>query len=227
MPYPYKRRYQRYVRRRRRPTRSTGVTKVMSYARYAMLAYRMATRLRRLVNVEIKKFDQTIAVGTNVTSSGVCYSCCDIAQGDTDQTRDGNSIKPLGIKFQVRLTNNATAVNTSVRVMVIKDLQQVADTAPTVSEVLDTSIVGAYAAPLNNNTVGRFKVLSDKLISLNTVSKPQMDLMWYQKLYGHIRYNGTSAADIQKGGIYLLIVSDQATNYPTFGFNTRLFYADN
>lgn len=229
MPYPYRRRYTTRRRRpvRRRPATSSALSRGMSYARYAVLAYKMAQRLRRLVNVEVKKFDQTIAVGTNVTSGGTVYSCCDMAQGDTDQTRDGNSIKPLGCKFQLRLANNATAVNTAVRVMVIRDLQQVADTAPTVSDVLDTSIVGAYAAPLNNATVGRYKVLSDKLYSLNTVAKPQMDLMWYQKLNGHIRYNGSAASDIQKNGLYMLIVSDQATNYPTFGFNTRLHFTDN
>jgi len=46
-------------------------------------------------------------------------------------------------------------------------------------------------------------------------------------LNSHAGYNGTSSCDIQKGSIYLLLVSDKATNTPTFAFNTRMMYIDN
>ena len=47
------------------------------------------------------------------------------------------------------------------------------------------------------------------------------------KLWTHIRYNGTADTDIQKGGLYILFISDQASDYPTCDYQTRLGYHDN
>lgn len=201
-----------------------------SFGKYATNARWLASQvmwLKRMVNVEIKKYDANVAEGTALDSNpGLVYPLHEMAQGDTDQTRSGNSIKPLSVLIRGRLTNNATAVNTLVRVLLVLDTQQIADTTPSVSDILDPSYQ-FWNAPLNNNTVGRFKVLSDRKYQLTTVSTPIREFKIYQKLYGHIRYNGANSTDIQKGGIYLMFISDQATNKPTFGFQTRLAFTDN
>lgn len=240
MPYPRRRRtyrrrtYRRPSRRSSASSHWSGFNKFISSAtsvdnltKLAESAYWGVQRLSRLVNVEVKKFDAVVASGTAVNSTGSAYPLHEIAQGDTDQTRDGNSIKPLSNLLSIQLANNATAVNTRLRVLLVKDLQQIADTTPAVSDVLDGSVASFVDAPLNNLAVGRFKILKDRTFTLTTVSAPVINFKWYTKLYGHIRYNGTASTDVQKGGLYLLFVSDQATNTPTMGFNTRLSFTDN
>lgn len=182
--------------------------------------------LKRLVNVEIKKYDANVAAAS-VPSTGTVYPLHEIAQGDTDQQRNGLSIKPLTILIKYTCLNNATAVTTNTRVLLVKDLQQVADTNPAVGDILDGSVAPLYQAPLNNASVGRFKILKDFNIILDNARSNRKDGKIFAKLFGHIRYNGVNATDIQKNGYYLVLVSDQPTNAPLFLFNERLSYADN
>lgn len=182
--------------------------------------------LRRVINVEKKKFDAVYSV-TNIPITGTVNPLHAVAQGDTDQTRDGNSIKPLSLLLRYQSYNNATAGTTAIRVLIFRDLQQVGDTNPSTTDILDDSVAALPDAPLNNNTVGRFKILRDFKIILDTAKSNRKDGKVYIPLYGHIRYNGAAATDIQKGGLYILMVSDQATNYPTMGYNYRLTYVDN
>lgn len=236
--YPYRRRRFKASGSIARPFTVTALSAARAAARSAQWArygnywknakwlYKQVMYLKRMVNVEVKKFDAVVA-STNITSTGAVYPLHEMAQGDTDQTRDGNSIKPLYNLLKINLVNNATAVNTRVRLLLVKDLQQVADTTPAVTDILDNSVASLVDGPLNNATVGRFKVLIDKTYTMTSVAKPVLNPKWYTKLFGHIRFNGAASTDIQKGGLFLVAVSDQATNYPTFSFNTRLGFTDN
>lgn len=231
MPYGRRRSYRRVRGRRpygRRSTRGTNyVRSISSGIKMARRAWTLASRLRRLVNVEIKKYDAAVSAGTGITSTGSSYPLHEMAQGDTDQLRNGNSIKPLYLRLVMNFVNNSTAVNTRVRYLIIRDMQQVPDTSPAVSDVLDGSVASYCDAPLNNLAVGRYKILRDSVVTMTSVSRPVVNIKLNEKLYGHIRYNGSASTDIQKGGLYLLVVSDQATNTPTFGFNLRLSFTDN
>lgn len=223
---PYRRRY--YGRKRRYPRKNnTYMGKVKRYTGYAYKAYKMAMWLKRLVNVEIKKLDGDIYSGASVTNTGSVTQLTAVAQGDTDLTRNGNSIKPLSLLMKGEIQMSTSASNSVVRVMVFKDTQQVADTSPSVGDVLDGSFTNLYLAPLNNETVGRFKVIYDKLFRLNIQGKSSAIINVYKKLYGHVRFNGSASTDIQKGGIYLLVVGDEPTNIPSITLQTRICYSDN
>lgn len=230
MPYGRRRSYRRVRGRRpygRRSTRGTNyVRSISSGIKMARRAWTLATRLRRLVNVEIKKFDANTSA-TYVDSTGGLYPLCEVPQGDNDQTRDGKSIKPLSLLIRGECINDATAKTTCTRIMLLQDTQQIADTTPSVSDVLDGTLAPVYMAPLNNETVGRFRVLADFRVMLDDAKVNRKPWTIYKKLVGHIRYNGIASTDIQKGGYYLLCVSDQATNRPTITFNSRLSFTDN
>lgn len=214
----------RYKRRRRYG--APGIfSKRYSVKDLASYAYAGVKQLKRLVNVEKKKFDQTI--DTTVSSTGTVLPLSNVAQGDTDQSRDGSSIKPLYLYGKTRMTLYNAGGDTNLRVMVFQDNQQVSDTSPSISDVLD----GSYAldftmCPLNNNTVGRYSILMDKNYTLYT-DKPILVSEIKLTLTGHIRYNGANGTDIQKNGLYILLVSNQATEVPTFQFAPRLTYTDN
>lgn len=192
----------------------------------AKKALKSAMALRRLVNVEIKKYDTYSAVA-NISTTGSIWPLHDMQQGDTSSQRNGLSIKPLSLLIKMQVFNNSTAGTTVTRVLLIKDLQQVADTNPSVSDILDTTLVNAAYAPLNDLTVGRYKVIRDLKVTLDVARSNRKDVNLYEKLFGHIRYNGSASTDIQKSGYYLVVVSDQATNYPSISWNSRLSFADN
>ena len=107
--------------------------------------------------------------------------------------------------------------------MLFIDTQQVSDTSPSVSDILQAADVDS---PLNISTAGRFKVLVNKTVMLHD-NAPMFHKETYSSMYHHIKYNGSASSDIQRGGLYMLFISDQATNTPTVSIAARLMYIDN
>lgn len=194
----------------------------MAYAAYKGVKY-----LKSIVNVEFKKHDSQ---ATNTPStSGVISSLAAIAQGDTDQTRSGNSILAKSLYLQYTIKQHASASETFCRLVVFMDKQQISDTAPSIGDILDSTFSSQYwLAPLNNEFgVGRFKVLADRRFAFSGNGKEAHIGKLYLKLKNHIRYNGSTVSDIQKNGIYLLWVSSEATNTPSVEHVARLTFTDN
>lgn len=228
---PYRRSYRRYPYRRsyRRRYSRNSQSSLLSQAQQTALLARKAWSglkyLRTLVNVEHKKFDgtHTATVGTSPTS---IFNPTAIAQGDTDQTRNGNSIlcKSLWVKGSVTL--HASATVSQVRIIVSVDKQQTADTAPSFTDIIDPTFSDNIHAPLNNETVGRFTILRDFIVTVDT-NKPVKEFKIYKKMLHHMRFNGALSTDIQKGGIYVSAVSNEATNQPTVLSASRLTFVDN
>lgn len=181
--------------------------------------------LKSLVNVEGHKHDTNLSA--SVSSSGTVQCLTTIAQGDTYQTRTGNSILLSSLLHRCNYLVHGTATNTLVREIVFMDLQQVADTNVTVADVLETVDV---LSALNGNTAGRFKVLGDTTIKLNQKSETNFIKQRFWNFHGqnyHCRYNGTASSDIQKGHIYVLLLSNEATNTPTCQVYNRISFYDN
>lgn len=221
MPY-YKRRYRKRYRgrrRRRQYANSYCKPKAMDYAR---AAYTGVKYLKGLVNSEMLHHPLT---GTATpSSSGTVLHLTNIVQGDSDNNRTGNSIFLKSIFIRMVATLHASASSTFVRVILFKDTQQVGDTSPAVTDVLETA---SYLSPLSSSSGGRFSVLKDVLFNINDVSRDVHILKWYVKQQLHVRYNGTASTDIQKNGLYVLFISSEATNSPSLPYNIRLSYHDN
>lgn len=225
----FTRRSRRYAKRMLRApfkvARGTLSTASKANAAYAtaMVAARNIRYIKGLVNSELYKYDiGTTAVAVN-NSTGQVIHLSTLGQGDTDATRTGNSVLAKSILVNMDFVRNSSATITFLKCMIVIDTQQVSDTAPTISEILDQT---STLSPLNNSTVGRFKVLKNYNFSLHD-NKPCTSLKFFQKMYHHIRFNGPFSTDIQKGGIYLVVLSDQPTNTPTMYYNSRLSYHDN
>ena len=56
---------------------------------------------------------------------------------------------------------------------------------------------------------------------------PAKVIKYYKNIRHHVRYNGPNAQDLQKGGIYLALVSSQSTNVPAINYQIRVGYHDN
>lgn len=232
MPY-FKGKKRSYGRRRRygRSRKASGGFGGMSVAsawKTAKWAAQQAWKLKGLVNSEMLKYD-TNESGTTITSAGTYVShLTSIAIGDTDTTRTGNSIYVRAVNIHGRVVYNATSgvTPTFLRLMVVIDSQQVGDTLPLISSVIDTTN-GGYQAHMLNTTVGRFKVLYSKIITTDSVQNTVKPFEINLPMRHHVRYNGSAGTDIQKGGIYVLAISSEAINGPKLIWNARVSYHDN
>lgn len=183
-----------------------------------------ATRyIRGLVNSEMFHYQKT--GNSNLFSTGTILPLADIAIGDTHVTRTGNSIFVRSLFLNLLIKSNSTNLNTQFcRVILFTDTQQLQDTTPAVSDVLTTATPNST---LNPDTAGRFKVIKNWQFYINQATNPAFQIKKYTKLWHHVKYNGSSNTDIQRGGLYLLYLSDQAGYTPDIAYQTNLGYHDN
>jgi hypothetical protein len=189
----------------------------------AQAALRLATQIKGLVNVE-KHRHLVSTSSTNINTTGTVLYLAGISQGDDKADRSGNSILVKGISIKMRIQQSTTPQDTVIRIIWFIDLQQVADGSPAITDVLETN---STTAPLNRNNVGRFKILKQQYYNLQKANTSQVLVNKFIPLNHHIRYNGGSATDIQKGGIYMFILSDETTNLPTFVSDQIVQFYDN
>lgn len=180
--------------------------------------------LKGLVNSEVFKKDSSINL--NCTSAGSVTHISDIAQGDGRAARTGQSIFVRNVHMNAILnrTTSGDAVQ-QVRISLICDTQQLSDVFPTYADIYSQTTPYSH---LNPDTVGRYQVLWSKVFSLDTVKTLSNNISMTVPLRHHVRYNGSNSGDIQKGGLYLCVVSTQATaNYPQLLGELRVSYHDN
>lgn len=193
-----------------------------SVASVAKAAWSGVKYLRTLVNSE--SFKKDTAVSGNVTTPSITHLTA-IGQDDTVSGRTGNSILVNSVSGRVSLSANATAVSNIVRVLLVVDRQQVADSSPAIGDILNTN--NDVYAHYNVNTLGRFKVLYDKIFTVNTAGKNAVFFKFFKTINDHTKYNGTASSDVQRNGIYVVVVSDNGTNGPALASSFRVSYRDN
>lgn len=222
----------------RRRTRKLRPRKAKSTRAIAKRGFRLAKTLAS--TREVKYY--TSAISGNTTTTGTITSLLDIAQGDSADTRDGNQITLRSIRFlgslsngdpSTLLTGNPSAI---YRVILFQDKQQVSDTPPAVNDVLfSPDYASVYNYP---NVVKRFKILYDRSFVINapgihdTGITPATAYITCQKSWSHwlfptmknIKYNGTLGSDLQKGGVYMLMLGTSTD--PSFIINYQVAYND-
>lgn len=225
---PFRRRYGPQKRKVFRPRKPNGASKWARYGaaggRLAYKAYRKVMYLSSLINVEKHKVDTSSGPST-LNTTAVTVPITNIAIGDTEGTRTGNTLmtKYMLVKGTAVLSSQGAAT-ARVRTVIVRDKQQIQDSAPGYGDVYESTGTQAF---LNKNTVGRFDILYDRIHDLDS-NNPQSIFERYIRLgTNHVRYNGTGATDIQKGGLYLYAVSDQAATGPSYGVQVRLGFIDN
>lgn len=225
--------------RRKRGARSGGgMSSLSRFTNVGARALQMSMRamrginyIRGLVNSEMYKLDQQYGSTDPPTNLTEVYPLTNISIGDSSSTRTGNSIfaRCLFINGTVRYPPTATAAtgaNYSVRVSIVADSQQIGDTTPAYTDIY--AIANPFA-PLNPNTVGRFSILYSNVFSVVKDNNDVKIVKILKNLRHHVRYNGSSSSDIQRGGLYLTFASDAsvAANSPTHYFDARTSYHDN
>lgn len=193
----------------------------------ATTAWKGVQYLKGLVNSELFKVDVALPSQAFSTTGAVTHLTA-IGQGDTDATRTGNSIllKSVELRMLVQRVAANVVLGNLCTCMLVQDNQQIGDTAPAISDVLEGA--GGLAF-LNNLTVGRFTILRRWDFCLDTVGDNARVIRFrkYWPQGHHVRYNGIASTDQQKGAIYFMCMGDQAANVPLGDGSVRLSYHDN
>jgi hypothetical protein len=181
--------------------------------------------LKGLVNSEKYKHDVTSS-GT-LGDTGTIIHLTSVAQGDGEGERTGNSIFVRSVWSQLKLYRDVSVGMESqlLRVALILDTQQVGDTPPTFSNIYQG--LGPLTG-LDETSVGRYKVLWSKHYTLDKANVTSRYVNVYKKMRHHVRFNGAASSDIQKGGLYLVMSSDQTSSgFPSYDLFNRVSYHDN
>lgn len=185
--------------------------------------------LKGLVNAELKRNQ----INGNVTSTynGGALHISGMAQGDSENSRDGDSILARYINIRGHITYNASSSKTSnvVRVMLVRD-RSVNGTAVDVAQILESATYGTAYAPFSGldpeTATQRFEVLYSKMFEVNT-QKIAVPYSINKKVQKHCTFDGTTANDLKQGHYWLIHISDEVTNGPSFLYNSVFKYYDN
>ena len=214
---PYRKRY-----RKKKRSKQPWYERKYTASQLAKKAWKTAKWLKSVVNVEKKLQDNTVS--TSLSSSPGVTHLTNIQQGSGQGQRDGTSLKLTSLFVQGQMVMNASATSTLIRLVWVIDNQQVGDTTPNYTDIYEAANT---LAPLNKNTLGRFTVLKDMRIPFSPNGTTNKVFEFYMPLNHHVRYNGTASTDIQKGGLYLVTISNEPTNTPTIDIRNRVRFVDN
>lgn len=215
----YRRNYRRSYRKR--PYRRRRYRKPLryKYADYAYKGYKMALSLKRTLNVEYKHVD---SVGTtNPTYAGTLVDLNQLSIGDTDQTRDGDSIKMIKLTFRYTIR---CIVDSVFRLIIFNDKY---DKVSLVSDVL-SSIGGVNSVNSFKDRDNRFqtKFLVDRRFPLSTAGKDMYSGTILKNLYFHTNYDGATTTPIV-GRLRMLVISDVNADMPSMDYVCRITFVDN
>lgn len=225
----------RYVKRRNYKKRKPSFLKKAGGAlSLAYKAWKGFKYLSGMINSEKNKSDYQFLSAATMTVSQTPGLVFNIGVGDSEGDRVGYSILVRGLCLTYLIRNNATtpAPAVGIRIMIIKDNQNVQDgTSLSLSDILENvTSTGIVESLFNDRTVGRFTTLYNRVHYMDTVKNVQVINKHYIPLKHHVRYNGDTSSDIQKGGIYYIAICDNTNvSYlnPVITMACRTYYYDN
>lgn len=165
---------------------------------------------------------------TNLTTAGSIQHLTAIAQGSDVADREGNTINLKQILMQTSFTVGSDAGNgISWRIAIVRDVQQIADTTPAVLDVFSSANPLIAMPNIANRERFKFMWLSPietGVYVLQGGKTPNYRYTWNGNY--KVSYNGTASTDIQKGGLYIIFLTDAVANTMDFVSRVRLTFTD-
>lgn len=188
----------------------------------AYSAYRLASKLAKVVNVETKYHDTTY--GSSTSWTGLLYTVANVPQGDTDTSRDGDSIKcqNLDMRYLIDSSSVSPAV---VRIMVIEDKQNKLSTPADL--LTTTGVLQAVLSDKKHDRRFQSKVLYDQCHVVSPNSSNDLVYRRVKLALGHHTQFDAGSTTINTGDYKVLVISNRGTNLPFVSLDTRLTYTDN
>lgn len=181
-------------------------------------------KLKRMSKPEFKVNDTDLS-GTPGAGSNTPKCVSTIGVGTGRAGRIGVSIRLMSLQYCIKITQHASATDTAVRVICYLDKQN----NGAVSSVTDLLVTESTTSLKNNLSERRFWIISDRLVDLSANAYTEKTIKYYKRFNIITKFNaGTAgtATDIDTNSLYILLISDEATNTPTVVGSARLKYVD-
>lgn len=219
-----RRRYTRRRTRRRAPPRRSNY-KNYSYWGIVRKVARDVGRLKNLVNVEFKKIDVgPTDLATYASGHVICLN--PVATGDDYNARDGRQIRMKSIELKIRATAHASSTDTTVKVALVCQ-KDVDGAAPAVGDIFDSQVVNSMR---NLSERRDIFVMWQRIINIPLNTRRVATTHMYRKIDMKTVFNANNAgtvADIETNGLFLYLLSTEATNTPTVNYASRIRFVDN
>lgn len=205
--------------------------------------------LKNLVNVEKKRVDlftaTALAVG-QLAGAGITGANCTqitpvIAQGITNSTRNGNSVKLTSLYLSMQYAQQANTINDiKLRYYIICRPDNAALYAPAAItqqflEANPFSSVQDFYSSRDPEYFGAFRVIKRGTVNLKqdqiTSGQSIVQINVPLKLNYHLKYNSNASTDTVKNNLYLLVVCSGGDTTLLTGaslaYNARYYFTDN
>ena len=192
--------------------------------------------IKGMLNVEHKYYDTVPFSGASIDSSGtVAAGTMNLVQGDGGTTRDGDQVKAKSIYLQFNTEKHASSTGTELRIIVGLDFRP-EGAPPTVADVLNSASV---LSAMNMDHRRRFKILRDWRTILSDATATKLTKKWYfplgkksrgrrgRRLGLRLNFAGSTTDEPQNVNIFILAISDEATNTPSLSMISRVRFVDN
>lgn len=209
-------------------------------ARRGIAPTNLNNRIRKIAQSVVNKNSETHHFGhytaeATISNAGSIDCISDVPQGDTDVTREGDSLIPLSATVSFHCIGHSTAY-TRLRLMIFRWKRDDNVEPPTaVSQILEnTSDTDQLMASIYNwDDRKDFDVLYDRVLCIApSGATGGGDKYQYQikkniklnnkKYTKRIQYDNTATTG--QGNIYFLMVSDQATNKPSAYLYSQFYF---
>jgi len=194
-------------------------------------AFKGVNALRKLINIEFKRFDTT-DTGRAMSQAGAVLQMSQIPQGLDRHNRVGDSIRTQYLKFSGQIFISGSAIRSIARVMIVRDKENLGS-APAGSDILTTAgTSNATSCGYNyfntsiGSTGGRFTVLYDEAVALSVTGDQSAYLHFQTPLSQHIRYSGSGATATREGSLWVVLLTNESTNVPTIDWDAQLQFTD-
>lgn len=190
--------------------------------------------LKSVLNVERKYLDASFTMTPdNTSSSGGTHIVLlnGMVAGTGSSNVVGRSVRNKTLQVKCGLNINASAPNaTRVKLVLVYDRYPQGTGGLQWTDLYNDSNVNSLR---NWTTKERFRILGQRLINLDVYDDYEKNVSFYVKFRGaisHTKWNAPPNATIgaiERGAMYILAMSDEATYTPTVVGRMRLTWVDN
>jgi len=180
-----------------------------------------------LKSVAEKKVSILSSTNNNTSATGTIWALSQaIIQGDSVFTRDGIQIMLLNTHIKLDIFMPTASVAASVRIIVFTDKQNNGG-IPTILDVLNTAeLLSPYS--VIQQLTNRFRIHGDYVKNF-TAGGVQQVIFDIRKQINHpVYYNaaGDTASANGKNALFMLIITDVGTGFPTYNFSVSNRFHD-
>lgn len=205
---PYKRRY--------RKKRSYKGSKSI-----ASLALRVAMRNKKAQEIKTTASSHSGLV----SNTGVVNLITGINEGTDYDDRVGKKITLRSLQIKGFMANNdSTLGDTTVIRLLIVRANGFSGVAPTIGDILLNSNAYSLRNP-RPDLLRKYTVLYDTMRA-NDRDNPHNVFGKYRRLNSQAVFDGATVADVNKGALYVVMLSNRSTDVPTVAYQTLVKYVD-